>query len=243
MSTTNETNTEIGGIEYNKNYIYSQNDVDTRLIDVLGNLNKLEAAGAKGLIEGENFTIPRNGNINDPVHFQIIKVHENKFNGFCGAIIQNLDTKENILWCDGSKGFDNPHTFNNDYDKIVDWVINDVLGVGSNSIYPQLQELKDFAEEFGVENIDVGIGSSMAGISMSTLAFADGFENIKFRTYSGCTTDGLIQKIANHPDWGINLKDGANLESYYTPNEPLIKWIKPHIGNNKFYIKDGINIE
>lgn len=43
MSTTNETNTEIGGIEYNKNYIYSQNDVDTRLIDVLGNLKKLEA--------------------------------------------------------------------------------------------------------------------------------------------------------------------------------------------------------
>ena len=234
MNSQVNTPTLIGGITYGEQVIMS--DIDAQLIYILGNPDKLIEAGAtEGMKVGEKF------NIRD-TQFIIEAVQNNPLTGFNGAIIKNTDTGETILWADGSKGFNNIFTSNNLAETILelgnDWVLNDLLGIGSDSIFPQLQNLKDFAESYGIENIDTGIGQSMMGVGMSALAFTKGFENINFRTYSGCVSDGILRAIAADENWGLNNKNGANLKSFINENEPLTKLLEPVQYSNEIYMKN-----
>jgi hypothetical protein len=178
-----------------------------------------------------------------PVVFEIMKLENNPLTGFNGAILQNVETGQTILWADGSKGFNNLLTSNNPVDTLIelinDWGINNVGGIGSGSIFPQLQDLKAFAESYGLSNIDVGIGHSMMGIGMSALAFTQGFENIQFRAYNGTLSYDLLQKITTDPNWGTNLLDGANLETYITPGDWLTRVYEPVLHNNSIYMKES----
>lgn len=219
----------IDGITYNEQVVMS--DIDAKLIDMLGNPNHY----------GIELKIGKTFNVND-TEFIIDAVQNNLLTGFNGAIIKNTNTGETILWADGSKGFNNIFTSSNIANTLLelgnDWVINDILGIGSDSIFPQLQNLKDFAESYGVENIDTGIGQSMMGVGMSALAFTKGFENINFRTYSGCVTDGILRAIAADENWGLNNKNGANLKSFINENEPLTKLLEPAQYSNEIYMKN-----
>ena len=182
--------------------------------------------GAKnGLKRGEEFTIGSQ-------QFRIEAVENNLLTGFNGAIIKNitkgnLSYDETILWADGSKGFNNIFTSDNLAQTLLelgnDWVINDALGIGSGTIFPQLENLKDFANNYIAlgGHIDVGIGQSMMGVGMSALAFTKGFENINFRTYSGCLSYDLLHTLEQDPDWGLNNLNGSNLQSFTNANEPV----------------------
>lgn len=225
MSMNTQTPPLIGGISYGEQI--NMNDLDARLIKILGNTDSLKV--------GDTFSI------ND-IQFKIDAVENNILTGFNGAIIINQNTKERILWADGSKGFNNILTTNN-LPKLLlelgnDWVINDALGIGSGSIFPQLQNLKDFAESYGVQNINYGIGQSMMGVGMSALAFTEGFENIEFRTYSGCLSYDLLHTIEQAEGWGLNSKNGSNLQSFTNENEPLTILYEPVLKNNKIYMMD-----
>lgn len=225
MSMNTQTPPLIGGISYGEQI--NMNDLDARLIKILGNTDSLKV--------GDTFSI------ND-IQFKIDAVENNILTGFNGAIIINQNTKERILWADGSKGFNNILTTNN-LPKLLlelgnDWVINDALGIGSGSIFPQLQNLKDFAESYGVQNINYGIGQSMMGVGMSALAFTEGFENIEFRTYSGCLSYDLLHTIEQTEGWGLNSKNGSNLQSFTNENEPLTILYEPVLKNNKIYMMD-----
>ena len=233
MSSQVSTPPLIGGITYGEQVVIS--DIDAQLINILGNPDKLIEAGAtEGMKVGEKFNIRG-------TEFIIDAVQNNLLTGFNGAIIKNTNTGETILWADGSKGFNNIFTSSNIANTLLelgnDWVINDILGIGSDSIFPQLQNLKDFAESYGVKNIDTGIGQSMMGVGMSALAFTKGFENINFRTYSGCVTDGILRAIDADENWGLNNKNGANLKSFINENEPLTKLLEPAQYSNEIYEK------
>lgn len=234
MSSQVSTPPLIGGITYGEQVVIS--DIDAQLINILGNPDKLIEAGAtEGMKVGEKFNIRG-------TEFIIDAVQNNLLTGFNGAIIKNTNTGETILWADGSKGFNNIFTSSNIANTLLelgnDWVINDILGIGSDSIFPQLQNLKDFAESYGVKNIDTGIGQSMMGVGMSALAFTKGFENINFRTYSGCVTDGILRAIDADENWGLNNKNGANLKSFINENEPLTKLLEPAQYSNEIYMKN-----
>lgn len=220
----------IGGITYGEQIIMS--DIDAQLINMLGNPTRYDIE----LKVGKTFKV------NNDTEFIIEAVQNNPLTGFNGAIIKNTDTGETILWADGSKGFNNIFTSNNLAETLLelgnDWVLNDLLGIGSDSIFPQLQNLKDFAESYGIENIDTGIGQSMMGVGMSALAFTKGFENINFRTYSGCVSDGILRAIAADENWGLNNKNGANLKSFINENEPLTKLLEPVQYSNEIYMKN-----
>ena len=229
-----------GKIEYDPTKPIKLPDLDTRLIYLLGNPNEIKFEDKDNTI----FTLYENGKENRPIKFKIL-AHKKEDNGFEGAIVKNLSTGENILWADGSKGitFDN---LKNQFGELwKDWIINDLLGIGGGKIFPQLESLYNFANEcMNNEDpskrikIDIGIGQSMMGVGMSALAFTDGFENIKFRTYSGCVQQELLDAIALR--WGLNDKYGSNLESFFTPGEPLLNILQPVILNNKFYMKEFI---
>lgn len=229
LSMDSQTPPSIDGISYGK-HIY-MDDLDAKLINVLGDPNKNNIT----LEVGKTFFV------ND-IEFKIDAVENNVFTGFNGVIIKNQVTNETILWADGSKGFNNIFTSSNIANTLLelgnDWGINDILGIGSDSIFPQLQNLKDFAESYGVENINTGIGHSMMGVGMSALAFTKGFENINFRTYSGCVTDGILRAIAADDNWGLNNKNGANLKSFINENEPLTKLLEPAQYSNEIYMKN-----
>ena len=234
MSSQVSTPPLIGGITYGEQVVIS--DIDAQLINILGNPDKLIEAGAtEGMKVGEKFNIRG-------TEFIIDAVQNNLLTGFNGAIIKNTNTGETILWADGSKGFNNIFNSSNIAKTLLelgnDWGINDILGIGSDSIFPQLQNLKDFAESYGVENINTGIGQSMMGVGMSALAFTKGFENINFRTYSGCVTDGILRAIDADENWGLNNKNGANLKSFINENEPLTKLLEPAQYSNEIYMKN-----
>ena len=122
-----------------------------------------------------------------------------------------------------------------------DWVINDALGIGSGTIFPQLENLKDFANNYIAlgGHIDVGIGQSMMGVGMSALAFTKGFENINFRTYSGCLSYDLLHTLEQDPDWGLNNLNGSNLQSFTNANEPLTQMYEPVKRDNKIYMLEN----
>lgn len=229
LSMDSQTPPSIDGISYGK-HIY-MDDLDAKLINVLGDPNKNNIT----LEVGKTFFV------ND-IEFKIDAVENNVFTGFNGVIIKNQVTNETILWADGSKGFNNIFNSSNIAKTLLelgnDWGINDILGIGSDSIFPQLQNLKDFAENYGVDKINTGIGHSMMGVGMSALAFTKGFENINFRTYSGCVTDGILRAIAADDNWGLNNKNGANLKSFINENEPLTKLLEPAQYSNEIYMKN-----
>lgn len=229
VNTNSEAPPLIGGINYGEQI--NMSDLDARLIDALGNPKHYGIT----LEVGKTFKV--NG-----IKFTIDAVQNNLLTGFNGAIIKNTNTGETILWADGSKGFNNIFTSPNIANTLLelgnDWGINDILGIGSDSIFPQLQNLKDFAESYGVENINTGIGQSMMGVGMSALAFTKGFENINFRTYSGCVTDGILRAIDADENWGLNNKNGANLKSFINENEPLTKLLEPAQYSNEIYMKN-----
>lgn len=229
MSMDTQTPPLIGGISYGE-HIY-MSDLDAKLINALGNPNDYNIT----LKVGEIFEV--NG-----IQFKIDAVENNSITGFNGVIVINQATNNTILWADGSKGFNNIFNSSNIAKTLLelgnDWVINDILGIGSGSIFPQLQNLKDFAENYGVDKIDTGIGQSMMGVGMSALAFTKGFENVNFRTYSGCVTDEIIRAIAADDNWGLNNKSGANLKSFINENEPLTKLLEPARYLNELYMKD-----
>lgn len=242
MNSPSQTPPLIGEISYGEHI--NMSDLDARLIDVLGNEKKLIEAGAKnGLKRGEEFTIGSQ-------QFRIEAVENNLLTGFNGAIIKNitkgnLSYDETILWADGSKGFNNIFTSDNLAQTLLelgnDWVINDALGIGSGTIFPQLENLKDFANNYIAlgGHIDVGIGQSMMGVGMSALAFTKGFENINFRTYSGCLSYDLLHTLEQDPDWGLNNLNGSNLQSFTNANEPLTQMYEPVKRDNKIYMLEN----
>lgn len=186
--------------------------------------------------------VPINGDLNNLASFKILKIGQTS-SGFTGAIIQDLSSGKIGVWADGSKGLNNLrldgsffHVFS---ELCKDWVMNDFLGIGGGQIDQQLKDLRAFIDEYGANNIDFGIGQSMAGINMSALAYTQGYENIAFRTYGGPLPDYLRNTISNTSGWGINSLDGANLFSTYTPKEPLLNWVKPYIGHSTVYIKES----
>lgn len=229
MNMNTQTPPLIGGISYGEQV--TMGDLDAKLITVLGNPNDYDIT----LKVGETFKI-------DEIEFKINAVENNVFTGFNGVIVTNQATNKTILWADGSKGFNNILTTNN-LPKLLlelgnDWMINDALGIGSGSIFPQLQNLRDFAESYGVQNINYGIGQSMMGVGMSALAFTEGFENIEFRTYSGCLSYDLLHTLEQTEGWGLNSKNGSNLQSFTNENEPLTILYEPVMRNNKIYMMD-----
>lgn len=243
-----------GRVEVNDTPIY-RNDLDTQLTYKLGNPSELNyTTPIDELKVGAKFNI----NINDgttSTEFEVLKVEENSLTGFKAAIIKNVGTGETIAWADGSKGFNNlfqldslnplniVNTLKTVNELTMDWIVNDALGIGSGSVFPQLSQLKGFIDAYGADKIDTAIGQSMMGVGMSALAYTEGYQNIQFRTYSGCLTAEIRNTIANTEGWGLNSLNGSNLTSYYTPNEPLLTALKPYVGNNKFYIKESINPE
>lgn len=242
MATNTKTNTiehikSQGRIIYDADNPISRDDLDTQLIHLLGNKSVLIEAGAKlGLVEGQKFTVNKQT-------FEILKVKNRLSSGFNGAVLKNITLGgkgETILWADGSKGFNNllnsEHILKTILELGTDWALNDILGIGSDSIFQQLRDLKAFAKSYGLSKIDLGIGQSMMGIGMSALAFTEGFENIVFRTYSGCLSVDLLREIKI--EWGLNKLNGANLKSYITPGEPLTNMYPPVQRNNTFYMKE-----
>ena len=231
----------------------TQEDTDAKLIDALGNLDKIEFINDKdekidvdlnGSLDGCRFkinVIDTNGS-EITKKFKILKYETDK-NGFAGAIIQNEDNGHNILWADGSKGF--RHFFKSPKEIIKDWIVNDLWGIGRGKVFPQLESLYKFANKYmnpesGKEKIIIheAIGQSMMGVGMSSLAFVNGFENTQFRTYSGCVTPKLLENVQKK--WGDNKLNGSNLKSYYTPGEPLLNLIKPVMADNEFYMQEKI---
>ena len=94
----------------------TQDDTDAKLIDALGNLDKIEFINDKdekidvdlnGSLDGCRFRIKikNEDSIETTRTFEILKYETNPDNGFAGAIIKNENTGKNILWADGSKGF------------------------------------------------------------------------------------------------------------------------------------------
>lgn len=204
-----------GKIEINDTPV-SRNDIDTRIINTLGNDNLLREAGANGLKEGAKFNIYINGDHSKPpTVFEILKVENT--DGFTAAIIKDTTTGsltngQTFVWMDGSKGFNNILT-TNPLEYVGDWAINDLLGIGSGNIYPQLQQLKIFVDSYIASGaiINYGIGQSLGGVTMSALAITEGYQDIQFRTYSGCVTPELRQTIANTANWGLNSANGSNI--------------------------------
>lgn len=232
-----------GKIEFNRQDTSNmRNDLDTRIIDALGNrrfMNFTDGIKHKKLQVGRTFSVNIN---NDPTKSREFKILAYKAspNGFNGAVIQDLSTGENILWADGTKGVTAYNLATSTVEIIIDW-LNDILGIGSGSVFPQLQSLYDFANECMDDGITIkyGIGQSMMGVGMSALAFAKGFENIEFRTYSGCLREDLLEAVKEK--WGLNDKNGSNLKSYFTPGEPLLNVLQPVILKNKIYMKEDID--
>ena len=235
-------------IDYDSAIPTFRDDLDARLIDALGNISNPQKMIFVDINNDSDSYIERTFEIrinnssasSDVVNFKILD-YQHLDNGFTGAIIQNTKTDEVILWADGTKGINLENIKNSPVEIAIDWM-NNILGIGRGEIFPQLESLKEFAENYNRNciikkqpPITIGIGQSMMAIGMSALAFTEGFENIQFRTYSGCVTEDLLSSIKNK--WGLNNLDGANLETYITPNEPLFNLLKPHIGQNSFYIK------
>ena len=229
VSETNNTN--------NYGETISQDDSYARLIEALSNRRN---DFKKNPTVTTNYKDPKDGKRKIYRTYEVLAYKNNLLTGFNGAIVRDRKTKEVILWADGSIPVKSILNIKNPIggllEGVLDWVINDLMGIGSGAIFPQLQNLKDFAEEYGVEKIDTGIGYSMMGVGMSALAFTKGFEKIKFKSYSGCLSYDLLHKIETTEGWGLNKLNGANLEVYTNENEPLTKLYEPVKKENKIYM-------
>ena len=228
-------------IVIDENERISRDDQDTSLIHALGNPNDMKFVdNIKGQELGENrrFSIRINSEIERT--YIILKHEKDSKTGFEAAVIKDELTGNTILWADGSKGFSHWKDEPNEIYK--DWLINDFL-IGTGNIFPQLEKLYQFANDcinkYGI-TINEGIGQSMMGIGMSALSFLDGFENINFRTYSGCVDEKILNKL-KEAGYKFNNKNGSNLESYYTPDEPLLNSLEPLTRDNKFFMKENIS--
>ncbi len=229
VSETNNTN--------NYGESISQDDSYARLIKALSEQRKNLTEGYKVRFDDDISNIDLS-EINE--RFVVLSYKNNLLTGFSGAIVRDVQENKVILWADGSISVKSILNIKNPIggvlEGVLDWVINDLMGIGSGAIFPQLQNLKDFAEEYGVEKIDTAIGHSMMGVGMSALAFTKGFENINFKSYSGCLSYDLLHKIETTEGWGLNKLNGANLEVYTNENEPLTKLYEPVKKENKIYM-------
>ena len=233
VSETNNTN--------NYGESISQDDSYARLIEALSNRRN---DFKKNPTVKTYYKDPKDGKRKIYRTYEVLAYKNNLLTGFNGAIVRDRKTKEVILWADGSIPVKSILNIKNPIggvlEGVLDWVINDLMGIGSGAIFPQLQNLKDFAEEYGVEKINTGIGYSMMGVGMSALAFTKGFEKIKFKSYSGCLSYDLLHKIETTEGWGLNKLNGANLEVYTNENEPLTKLYEPVKKENKIYMLETI---
>ncbi len=248
-------------IEYDNTAIY-KDDSGTRLITALGNYkDKKQEFITFCDTEPDNLTLKKGRIIEIPINVDKVwnedkgiyeipegaqtKKYEildtcNTSSGFNGVIMKDLSTDKIILWADGTKGYKNLATINPLVyaEFVADWA-NNIVGIGSGNIFTQLDDLRAFAlkynNEHPTEKIDIGIGQSMMGIGMSALGISIGFEDMEVHTYSGCVTPDLRQAVSKK--WGLNNLDGANITSYYTPDEILLRKLEPYQGNNKIYIK------
>ncbi len=229
---------------YDSSNYKEESDLEARLIDFLGNPNgpkyKNEVRKEE-LKKGKNFTIKENGSIDHT--FIVLDKASNPFNGFSAFVVKDQRTNKVYVWADGTKGIKNDdNILIKAKELFVDWLFNNILGIGANKIFPQLNSLKNFIDKYQKnapegEKITNGIGQSMMGIGMSALAMADGYENITFSTYSGCLNQELLREIKK--EWGLNSKKGANLTCYFTPGEPLLQVIKPcNASNMSIYVKE-----
>lgn len=226
-------------------------DTYAKAINILGNDSEL-ALQNSAFKADQTFTIAINKATNDldkiTRTFKIIKAEQDITTGFRAAIITDTTVGSPTFgkvftWADGSKGFSVPNLTNlrNIPEYFNDWIRCDLFGIGAGKINSQLEELKKFMEDYGLDKINYGIGQSMAGSNMSALAYTSGFEKINFLTYSGPVPESVLNTIKNTSGWGLNSLNGSNLSSFYTPNEPLFNLLKPYFGDSAVYIKEGTN--
>lgn len=167
-------------IDYDSAIPTSRNNLDARLIDALGNISNpqkmifVDINNDSDRYIGRTFEIRINNSSanSDVVNFKILD-YQHLNNGFIGAIIQNTKTDEVILWADGTKGINLENIKNSPVEIAIDW-INNILGIGRGKIFPQLESLKEFAENYnrnsiinGQPSITTGIGQSMMAIGIS----------------------------------------------------------------------------
>lgn len=112
-----------GKITYDVNKPIKLSDIETRLIDALGNPNDknklifLDDNNNRSMTIGRKFKIKVNDNYER--EFEIKAYKNNTKTGFNGAVIEGISPegkKEVILWADGSKGF--KHFFTNPQGRI-----------------------------------------------------------------------------------------------------------------------------